>query len=810
MTRPSLGSGGRRALVRWSWRLFRRDWRQHALLLTLISVAVAIAVAGSTMATNAASRSWGRFGDAAALTRVDAADPDAAQDAVDDARQRFGPLEVIAHGAASVPGSAASLDVRSQDPVGRYGHRMLALRSGRYPTSTAEVALTARAMDLLSTGIGSRLALGGHVRTVVGRVENPGDLADDFALLAPGRRAGADSLTLLLSDSHLDGGGGGRAAAASGSPNLGIERPGSDRAAVRATVLVATTLTMALVGLISAAGFLVLAQRRQRQLGLLAAIGASERQVRLVVLAGGAIVGLASSAIGVALGLLGWLAAAPIIEEAVGHRVDRWALPWGLIAAALGLAIGAAIMAAWWPARAAARLSIMGALSRRPAPPTPVHRSILVASALVTGGLAAITVSRPETEQVQPLLLVLGLLAVVIGVVLASPSAIRLLARPAAQLPFPVRLALRDLVRHQARAAAALAAITLALSISVGVVVLAKANEPRSGEGNLSNRELLVRIGDQRTGPDATLTPAELRRRDEAAQGVAAAAGDPHPVALDVAVNPPGADPSVPDDPIGLVLPISHGERLVGYPYVATAAVLRDVGIDPASVASDTELLTVRTDDVRLGDPAVRPIEGGTKTRVQHVDLPPYSSAPSSLVTETALRRHGWVAARAGWLVESDQPLTGAQVAAARRAAAAVGLEVEVRSGADGMATLQTVATAVGTVLALAIMAMTIGLIRGEAAADLRTLTATGASSRTRRTVTAATAGALALLAVALAVAGAYLALGAAFRTDLGELVPLPVYQLLVLAVGLPVVATTGGWLLAGREPATFSQQSPD
>ena len=41
---------------------------------------------------------------------------------------------------------------------------------------------------------------------------------------------------------------------------------------------------------------------------------------------------------------------------------------------------------------------------------------------------------------------------------------------------------------------------------------------------------------------------------------------------------------------------------------------------------------------------------------------------------------------------------------------------------------------------------MTVGLIRSEAAADLRTLTATGATGRTRRTLTAATAGALAFL----------------------------------------------------------------
>ena len=65
-----------------------------------------------------------------------------------------------------------------------------------------------------------------------------------------------------------------------------------------------------------------------------------------------------------------------------------------------------------------------------------------------------------------------------------------------------------------------------------------------------------------------------------------------------------------------------------------------------------------------------------------------------------------------------------------------------------------------GALLALAILAMTVGLIRSESAGDLRILTATGATPRIRRTLTAATAGALALLGAVLGVAGAYVAAG--------------------------------------------------
>jgi len=213
---------------------------------------------------------------------------------------------------------------------------------------------------------------------------------------------------------------------------------------------------------------------------------------------------------------------------------------------------------------------------------------------------------------------------------------------------------------------------------------------------------------------------------------------------------------------------------------------------------------------VLLLDVSKRPDLGAARSDVRRVDLPSYTSAPNSLVTEDALRRHGWVRARAGWLVEAPKPLTPEQIAAARTAAARAGLTIEARSTQDDLAAVRTVATTVGALLALAIVAMTIGLIRGEAVRDLRTLTATGAAARTRRALTAGTAGALALLGVAQGTVGAYLALLAGYHADLAKLAPPPVAQLLLLAVGLPVLATVAGWLLAGREPRTFARQALD
>src|ERR1700734_1466806 len=46
------GVAGRRAVVRWAWRLFRREWRQQFLILALITVAVAATIVGSAVALN--------------------------------------------------------------------------------------------------------------------------------------------------------------------------------------------------------------------------------------------------------------------------------------------------------------------------------------------------------------------------------------------------------------------------------------------------------------------------------------------------------------------------------------------------------------------------------------------------------------------------------------------------------------------------------------------------------------------------------------------------------------------------------------
>jgi putative ABC transport system permease protein len=136
------------------------------------------------------------------------------------------------------------------------------------------------------------------------------------------------------------------------------------------------------------------------------------------------------------------------------------------------------------------------------------------------------------------------------------------------------------------------------------------------------------------------------------------------------------------------------------------------------------------------------------------------------------------------------------------------GATVESESGSIGPGEIADGATALGIVIALGVLAMSVGLIRSETAQDLRTLTATGASGTTRRMITAATAASLGLLGSVLGMAGAIVAGLAWARTSLSVMfVDVPLTDVLMLLVGLPLIAAAGGWLFAGREPPAFARQ---
>jgi len=202
--------------------------------------------------------------------------------------------------------------------------------------------------------------------------------------------------------------------------------------------------------------------------------------------------------------------------------------------------------------------------------------------------------------------------------------------------------------------------------------------------------------------------------------------------------------------------------------------------------------------------------------KIQYVgSLPSGTSAPNTVFTEHALKTLHLRTSLAGWFIVTNHPPTAAQIRNARFIAAEVsGMSIETKSSAPPGYEVIDLATVFGIVLALAILAMSIGLIRSETAGDLRTLTATGASGWTRRMITAATAGALGFFGAVLGTFTAYLGLVAFVRSNTlngGEsalISTVPVNNLLEILVAMPIAAAAVAWLLAGGEPAAITRQA--
>jgi putative ABC transport system permease protein len=830
-TPPAPGGrrAGRRAISRWAWRLLRREWRQQLLILALLAVAVAATTVGLGLVVNVQSSEEAVAG--TANTRIDIASPGQQVSAdIAAARQAFGTVEAIEHANIPVPGSVNPVDLRAQDPHGVYGAPMLRLVSGSYPSGAGQIAMTATVAATFRLAIGDSWPVDGRTLRVVGIVENPKNLQDAFALVAPGQISSPSGLTLLV-DSSGSAAGSFHAPSGTAMGIMTTDVTAAQRQRNEAlAVLLLATIGLTFIGLLAVAGFTVMAHRRLRALGMIGAIGATDRQVRRVMLANGAAVGTVGATAGALAGLAVWFALRPAFEHLVGHRIDPLKIPWWAVVAGAALAIVTALAASWWPARSAARMPIVAALSGRPAPPKPAHRFALLGGTLAAGGFVLLVLAHAQ----HPVLIVTGILAITAGMLLLAPLGIRALAATARRAPVAVRLALRDLARYQARSGAALAATSLAVGIAATIAISAGAEQAADNSltgGNLPKNQLIVWLNGNPDaaggGPNAVVapgngsgapsgpSPAAIETARSTANSIGQSLHAQHVIELDTGSNsqsdaPAGAPPDA--RWANLVRPITenghHGFTMVATPFVATPAILGLYRIPLSAIEPSADVLTARTD---LSGTRVN---AGIDTSFQPVTiqvtnlLPNYTSAPNTLLTERTVTALGLTLQPVGWLVQTHEPLTAGQITDAQNRAAKAGITVETRStGGNSAEQLRDYSTIAGMLLALAVLAMTVGLIRSETAGDLRTLTAAGASSGTRRTLTAATAAALALLGGILGTAGAYLALIAWHWHDLGYLSHPPYLNLAALVFGLPVVALIGGWLF-GRTPTTISRRA--
>ncbi|WP_371603377.1 FtsX-like permease family protein [Streptomyces sp. NBC_01220] len=139
----------------------------------------------------------------------------------------------------------------------------------------------------------------------------------------------------------------------------------NDSGEVSAAVVTVVTMALLEIVLLAGPAFAVGARRSRRQLGLLGTCGGDRRHVRAVVLSGGLVLGAVGAVTGVAAGLLLTVVFRPLIEDWAGQRFGSLLLKPTelLVIAALGLVTG--LLAAFAPAIVAARQSVLESLTGR-------------------------------------------------------------------------------------------------------------------------------------------------------------------------------------------------------------------------------------------------------------------------------------------------------------------------------------------------------------------------------------------------------------------------------------------------------------
>ena len=198
------GNGGvpaRRAVIRWAWRMFRREWRQQTLVLALIVVALAATVVGAAVATNTPPRAGAGFGTAHDMATFQPAGPKQTSQLAGQIaalEHRFGRVDVIENQVIAVPGSISTYDLRAQNPAGPFGQPMLSLLSGHYPAGPGQVAVTDGVASAFNLRVGDQWQQGGVTRQVTGIVQNPQSLLDEFALVTPGQVTAPSQVTVLF------------------------------------------------------------------------------------------------------------------------------------------------------------------------------------------------------------------------------------------------------------------------------------------------------------------------------------------------------------------------------------------------------------------------------------------------------------------------------------------------------------------------------------------------------------------------------------------------------------------------------------
>lgn len=583
----------------------------------------------------------------------------------------------------------------------------------------------------------------------------------------------------------------------------------SDAAVWDAVSLVGGALALFGTGLIAAAAFVVGARRQLRELGMVGAIGGEPRHVRAVVWLGGTTLGLVGGVLGSALGVGLAYAVRPFLDELVGRVVGPVDVNALVLIGAVVMGPVAATLAAFAPARAAGKLSVMAALAGRTPPPRPPGRIAGLGFLIVVLGGA---VTAWSTISDQNASLAAGLIAMLVGVLFAIPLLVSVVGRLATRLPTAGRLAAREAARHGRRTGAAVAAAVIALAIPVAVSTYSLGEEtyerrsPRLGDDHL----LIGSLND--------LTSAET---DAVVADVREAFPEALVVPLKKAVFPPSrGSRGEPWDVLaeGAVEEISPGS-ISWELFVADADLLRAIHAEGATEAlAQGQALTLggfQPDEgfVRIHLPPAQGRERVRKLAAVAVDSPSYfnESIPKIVISSAVAKREGLREEASQHLLTASAPLSSDDIQRARDIVA----EHQgffVNSADDYLAEYalaRTAATAVSLPLALSVLAVAVALVASESRRSHQILVAVGAGPVTHRKVVAATSGLLALITAILAVpAGLLPTVVVQVASQAGRPVVVPWVTIAIVVLITPVVSGAVAGVVS-RSPRIGSLLNP-
>ncbi|MFJ3712469.1 ABC transporter permease [Streptomyces sp. NBC_01387] len=225
--------------------------------------------------------------------------------------------------------------------------------------------------------------------------------------------------------------------------------------------------------------FTMLVAQRTKELALLRAVGASRKQVTRSVLAEALVVGLVASAVGFGLGI-GLAVGLRSAMGAFGAKVPGGPLIVAPTTALAALLVGVLItmLAAWLPARRAARIPPVAAMGSAHLPAST--KSLVVRN--VIGGVitllgAAVIVAGAAAGSDGRMMIAAGAFLALIGVIVLIP----LLSRPVIALVRPLlnrlfgvsgKLAGQNAVRNPRRTGATASALAIGLTLVTGLSVL--------------------------------------------------------------------------------------------------------------------------------------------------------------------------------------------------------------------------------------------------------------------------------------------------------------------------------------------------